>query len=80
MMAGSNDNATEMLIQAIDSLQATRYTSAAATTIYLYNIFLTLDLEVRVHLTVQASFIQTNDNSSNTSGSVSPLTCLCYFT
>jgi hypothetical protein len=34
------------LIQLFDGVQAARYTGAAATTIYIYNILLTLDLEV----------------------------------
>jgi hypothetical protein len=37
----------QLLITTIDALQTSRYTSAAAVAIYLYNIFLTFDLEVR---------------------------------
>jgi hypothetical protein len=36
-----------MLIDGIKSLQDCRYTSAAAVTIYVYDVFLTFDAEVR---------------------------------
>jgi hypothetical protein len=37
----------QLLVTTVDAVQTSRYTSAAAVTIYLYNIFLTFDLEVR---------------------------------
>ena len=42
----SNAEGMVTLFEAIDSLQMARYTSAAATTIYLYDILITLDQEV----------------------------------
>jgi hypothetical protein len=35
------------VIRALEGLQATRFSTAAAVAIYLYNILITLDLEVR---------------------------------
>lgn len=48
-MASSDDGTVALLanlVEVISGLQATRYTSAAAAAIYVYNIFLTLDQEI----------------------------------
>ena len=42
-------NSIEGLTGMLSGLQVARFTSAAATTIYLYDTFLTLDLEVSRH-------------------------------
>ena len=67
------------VLQLLDGVQAAQYTGAAATTIYLYNILLTLDLEVSQEL-VPSPFTHHELKRWNISGHVSPSIYLLSFT